>query len=268
MSYLYFTEQELNFENELLAACESMIKELPDFRLTQKKFDGRSYYYVVNRSTGKRTYVRNGKVNFIEEVKQRAFLQILIKRIRNNQKQLPKMLKMFKSCDFEEIRNSLSKEYRDIDLEALARGLFGTYRRENRAVVHNPFHPEQKTTITSFGLAVRSKSEGLIAEFLYKEGIDFEYEEELVVMNPIGEPEIYYPDFTIYAKSGEIILWEHFGLLHKESYRESNFDRLTNYYYSDYLSGKNLIITMEKLGGGIDMEAITRNISWLKEICR
>lgn len=267
MDYLYFTEQELAFEKELLTACKGMIKDLPDCTLFQKKTKKNSYYYVADRKTGKQTYVQKGKVKFVESVKQRAFLQQVINRIENNMKYLSKINFFFKSCDFEDVRDSLSKDYRDIDLEYLSRKLFGTMRRENRAVIQNPYHLEQKTTITSFGLAVRSKSEGLIAEFLYKEGIDFEYEEELIVINTREEPEIYYPDFTIRTKAGEKIFWEHWGLLNKIYYRDNNFDKLTNYYYEGILSGKNLIITMEREGGGIDMEAITRNVSWLKEIC-
>ncbi len=68
---------------------------------------------------------------------------------------------------------------------------------------------------TRKGIAVRSKSEVIIADLLFSKGIDFEYERPLEVD---GERRL--PDFTITdSDSGEIYYWEHLGMLQRPSYR-------------------------------------------------
>jgi hypothetical protein len=70
---------------------------------------------------------------------------------------------------------------------------------------------------TSKGLAVRSKSELIIAEALISVGIAFEYEKPLLLGGRVR-----YPDFTIDDEiSGRIIFWEHLGMLEREDYRVS-----------------------------------------------
>jgi len=68
---------------------------------------------------------------------------------------------------------------------------------------------------TSKGLAVRSKSELIIAEALASVGIAFEYEKPLCLGGSTR-----YPDFTIDDEiSGRTVFWEHLGLIEREDYR-------------------------------------------------
>ena len=69
--------------------------------------------------------------------------------------------------------------------------------------------------MTRKGIAVRSKSEVIIADLLYSKGIDFEYERPLDLD---GDRKL--PDFTIAdSDSGETYYWEHLGMLQRPSYR-------------------------------------------------
>ena len=69
---------------------------------------------------------------------------------------------------------------------------------------------------TERGELVRSKSELVIADKLHARGIDYAYEQPLVLAN--GRTR--YPDFTIadYAR-GVTFYWEHLGMLDDEKYR-------------------------------------------------
>ena len=68
---------------------------------------------------------------------------------------------------------------------------------------------------TSKGLAVRSKSELVIAEALGTAGIDFEYEKPLTFHGQTR-----YPDFTIEDEIyGRTVYWEHLGMLSNPEYR-------------------------------------------------
>lgn len=70
---------------------------------------------------------------------------------------------------------------------------------------------------TSGGLAVRSKSELIIADALSAAGVSFEYERPLTLGSSTR-----YPDFTIDDEiSGNTVYWEHLGMLEREDYRKS-----------------------------------------------
>lgn len=69
---------------------------------------------------------------------------------------------------------------------------------------------------TENGIWVRSKSEVIIANILYRSGIEFQYEEKLYY-NASQWKE---PDFTI-RHNGKTWFWEHLGLLGDEQYNEN-----------------------------------------------
>ncbi|MDT3738265.1 MAG: RecQ family ATP-dependent DNA helicase [Candidatus Kapabacteria bacterium] len=77
-------------------------------------------------------------------------------------------------------------------------------------------HLLNKIHQTESGVWVRSKSEVIIANILYRSKIDFQYEEKLY-FNATQWKE---PDFTI-RHNGKIWYWEHLGLLGDEQYNEN-----------------------------------------------
>lgn len=90
--------------------------------------------------------------------------------------------------------------------------------------------------LTTFGLKVRSKSEVFIAEKLFSEQFDFEYETPLSAGG-----KTFYPDFTI--KIGkQIFYWEHFGLLSDAAYYEKTKIKIK--WYNKFFQNK-LICTEE-----------------------
>lgn len=116
---------------------------------------------------------------------------------------------------------------------------------------------------TSKGLAVRSKSELIIAEALSNAGIAFEYEKPLVLGGSVR-----YPDFTIEDEiSGRTVFWEHLGMLDREDYRRSWENKLTWYKSNGVLPadegiGVNgmLITTTETKTGGFDLTKVRQTI--------
>jgi len=114
---------------------------------------------------------------------------------------------------------------------------------------------------TSWGLAVRSKSEVIIAEALNHIGIRPEYEKPLARSGSTR-----YPDFTIEDEiSGRSFYWEHLGLLHRDEYRRSWEKKLAWYRANGILPfgepgerKATLIITRDDPAGGINSQTITK----------
>lgn len=77
-------------------------------------------------------------------------------------------------------------------------------------------HLLNKIHKTESGIWVRSKSEVIIANILYRSGIDFQYEEKLYYNSNQWKE----PDFTI-RHNGKTWYWEHLGLLGDEQYNEN-----------------------------------------------
>lgn len=69
---------------------------------------------------------------------------------------------------------------------------------------------------TESGIWVRSKSEVIIANILYRSGIEFQYEEKLYYSDTQWKE----PDFTV-RHNGKTWYWEHLGLLGDEQYNEN-----------------------------------------------
>lgn len=79
---------------------------------------------------------------------------------------------------------------------------------------------------TRKGIAVRSKSEVIIADLLFAKDIDFQYERALQVADGSWRS----PDFTIEDDTtGVTIYWEHLGMLQRPSYRRKWEQKLAWY---------------------------------------
>ena len=116
---------------------------------------------------------------------------------------------------------------------------------------------------TERGELVRSKSEWIIADKLHVAGIDYQYEQPLI----LGGVERF-PDFTIVDDdSGLTWYWEHNGMLSNVAYRQRWERKLGAYRQQGILplsegSGENgiLLITEEKEGAGLNADQIKTNI--------
>lgn len=106
-----------------------------------------------------------------------------------------------------------------------------------------PDHPEHLIVPTLSNIMVRSKSEALIADVLFRNHVPFRYEAALSV-NGITV----YPDFTIFSPNSErqTVIWEHFGLMGSESYAQNMKTKLSAYLDTGYLPGIDLIMTFER----------------------
>lgn len=117
---------------------------------------------------------------------------------------------------------------------------------------------------TERGELVRSKSELVIADKLHARGVDYAYEQPLVV----GDGRVRYPDFTIADHARGVTYYgEHLGLLDDPGYR-SRWERKRQEYakagIKPWQDGGRpegaLIETRDEPGGGLDASKIAKVI--------
>jgi len=116
-----------------------------------------------------------------------------------------------------------------------------------------PKHELGKIYQTENGILVRSKSEVIIANILYRSNLDFEYEAKL----NYDEKHWKEPDFTI-KYNGKTWYWEHLGLLDDPQYNEDWREKKQIYTALGIID--NLIITKESA-------ILSNNVNeWVKKI--
>ena len=102
------------------------------------------------------------------------------------------------------------------------------------------------------GLNVRSKSEGFIFEQLKANGIEFYFEQGIVILG-----QIIYPDFLIrHPVSGDFLIWEHCGLMSNKTYHDKWEAKLSAYAMQDIRPCSNLILTYEDENVGFSIKHI------------
>lgn len=106
---------------------------------------------------------------------------------------------------------------------------------------------------TRHGQLVRSKSELVIANMLEDMGILYEYEKVLK-----GEvvPGWKYPDFTFVDPVGEIVVWEHLGMLNQPVYAQGWEKKRAWYEKNGFTEGHNLFTTRDDEQGGLDSRKV------------
>ena len=121
----------------------------------------------------------------------------------------------------------------------------------------NNSHPENLIHTTLAGHKVRSKSEVIIANLLYTNGIPYRYEAALI----LNEMTIY-PDFTIlHPTSQQLFYWEHFGMMDKNNYCDAACNKLKSYCYNGIYPSMQLITTYETGKVPIRSEQVQQIIS-------
>ncbi len=121
-----------------------------------------------------------------------------------------------------------------------------------------PFSPEDTSEFyTAKGERVRSNSEVMIADTLYRHDIPYKYECPIALQN--GRTK--YPDFTVLnVRTRREYIWEHLGMMTDSEYVESNLKKLKEYERNGIMHGKQLILTMESHGYPLSTKSIEKII--------
>ena len=124
------------------------------------------------------------------------------------------------------------------------------------------FYPKNLIHKTANGISVRSKSEVIIANALFYQGIEFTYEQDFTLKN--GKK--LSPDFTIHCYNGRILIWEHLGLLSNKSYLKKWNYKKYEYERNGFIEGDNLLVTIDEDDGSIDSESVFKLAAKVKNL--
>ena len=124
------------------------------------------------------------------------------------------------------------------------------------------FREDDPYYVTERGERVRSKSELIIANWLFQHGIPYRYECALELWDPKQPRRItIYPDFTILdPATGKCFYLEHLGMMEDERYFRSAMDRISLYEANGYFVGESLLLSFESDKVPLDVRTLGRRV--------
>ena len=257
-------EADIRFQQNLLNQYEHELKTLPPGYLAVYQCGNHVYRKYTICEAGRRIQ-RNLKPEESElaaALCRKAFLKKQTQVMRQNLRAQEQLQNAYRSYDVQTILAEIKPVY------AAGMPLMignAALRRKQEAAQKNAIRPERLTQITVAGIYVRSKSETIIVNLMSGYRVRFVYEEPLTLEIPGRGRITIYPDFTIYLDSGEVIIWEHLGMLSNDGYAEAQVKKLQIYHQAGYTLGKNLILTADNADGTLDVTVISKII---EDLCR
>lgn len=119
------------------------------------------------------------------------------------------------------------------------------------------FKKDDPEFYTARGERVRSKSEILIADSLFRHNIPYRYEYPLYHDGVL----IAAPDFNcLNVRTRREYYWEHLGMMGQENYANRNVKKINKYTLNEMFDEKSLIITMETDNAPLNTRVIEEKI--------
>lgn len=233
-------EQELA---AMLSHLEKQTEMFPSGKINVTRCGNSYQYRLVGGEKGEtRIYISKKNDKLIRQLVQKEYNLKIIKELRREIKVLTKCLKEYQP---EQIEQCYTEAYpgKQIMIEPVA--LPDNMYRDRwlqEEYTHKTFIEDSTEYFTDSGERVRSKSEILIANKLYRNGIAYKYEYPVKLM----DGRTVHPDFCcLHMRLRREILWEHFGMMDNEDYACNAVKKIEAYAKSGYLLGDNLLATFE-----------------------
>ena len=239
---------------ELQVSVEERLKNLPEGKLRIRHY-GDGVYYTQMDSSGKERSLHD--IELIQNLVQREYLEKVIAYTKAELDLLLKVQKRYPSSLIEDVYDRLSDERK-----AFAKPIIPTDEQFIKRWEEKPFTPKEFGDGTPYfqtmrGERVRSKSEMIIADRLFANGIPYKYECPLTVGNAV-----IHPDFTILKKSDrkEVYL-EHCGRVGDQEYADDMVGRINEYTMAGIKMGDRLFLTFESANKPLDVRVIDKMIT-------
>ena len=256
--------------NQLAFQIEKRLAELQNLLFTKKKSyekapQGRirisqngghpEYYLVTERGSLRGKYLPHSQKTLARQLAQKDYDARLIKLLQKEITALQNYMKQTSNGRaIPELYDSLCPARRSLITPAILTNEQYAARWQDISWKGRPFASDAPYICTARGERVRSKSEVIIADTLFRYNIPYRYEFPITlkrsnsddIRRDFGSSITLYPDFLcLNTRTRTEFYWEHFGLMDSTEYSNNAAGKLRLYTENGILAGRNLIITME-----------------------
>ncbi|MBR2281360.1 MAG: hypothetical protein IJ863_01920 [Spirochaetales bacterium] len=219
-----------------------------------KKEHGVNRIYVVDKSgRGKTRYLGKKDKQEIRSYAQKRYNLHLLRNAELEKDQMDKCLKALEpEADIENVFDSMPEALKPYITANESTDLGYAQRWQASKVQQSKRLIDGEGYPTMRGEFVRSKSEVIIADRLFKAGIPYRYE----IFFPMEYEDVSYvfPDFQILnTRTKEVFLWEHMGMMSDPEYLDAQLKKISGYARNGYILGKNLIVSFESKRRPLDI---------------
>ena len=243
-------EKQLADLQKILAAKKKSYEKAPQGRIRISQNGGHPEYYLVTETGSLRgKYLPHSQETLARQLAQKDYDVRLIKQL---QKEIDTLQNYLKHAGggraISELYDSLCPARRALITPVTLTDEQYAANWQEVSWAGRPFSPDTPLLLTARGERVRSKSEIIIADTLFRHKIPYRYEYPLQVHRTSGSGDTItlHPDFLcLNTRTRTELYWEHFGLMDDPDYSANAAGKLRLYTENGILSGRDLIITME-----------------------
>lgn len=238
-------EELLKEQNELesiISCSEKKLLELPNGKIRVSKSGTTWQYYLREGKNPNGRYLRKEDSKLAEKIIDREYTEKLLKVCCERKKGIDKFLQVVDKYKPDRVYYSLPEAKQHCLTPVILSDEEYVSRWEELEYEGKEFPDDYPEIYSDKGERVRSKTEKIIADKLYKEGIPYRYEQPYKLKN-YG---VVYPDFRILDVNNrkELIL-EHFGMMDDMEYVGKAMKKIMLYEKNGLVLGKDLLITYE-----------------------
>lgn len=227
---------------KIIRITKERLNNVPEGYLRISKSHGSIQFYHCTDETKYGRYISKEDEDRIHKLAQKPYdkkVQLLA------EKRLVQINKLLDSYEDDEISNIFLKEHEQ--RQKLIVPVELTWEQKlnewlSKKCEGKGFGDGMPVIMAEKGERVRSKSEKILADYFFRNGIEYKYECPLY-LNGVG---IIYPDFTFLSKkTGEEIYWEHNGMVDSPDYARKMVRKINAYEKNGIFVGERLILTYE-----------------------
>lgn len=223
--------------NNLIQKLKSECDRYQEGRL-YIKYRGDKVHFVEYRN-GKQIGISKNQER-IYELSRLEYLNSTIKLLEKLSDKTQEVISKMDSDNYEDTLLHIMEKYKMLDFNRICFP-YEKLQWDEASYNKNPYRTEFLRYGTKKGINMRSKSERTIGNKLEEWNIPYRYEAAIKI-----DGKIFYPDFTILKESGEIVLWEHMGLMDNEEYSLKAIMKINFYRKAGFKLHRNLICTWEE----------------------
>ena len=242
------------------ASQEQRLRELRQYdnlKLSTARVKNVRYYYAREKGVAGRRYLGNENSIDVQGVRENLFIRQYLERLTTEIDLIRGFLSNHISLDPEDINMGLPEIYR--------RSLFIKTREASHPAevwlaemqrIKNQYpirNPENLTFPALDGTLLRSKSEVIIANMLFLNGIPYIYELPLIINGRDIRP-----DFTILSLIDykTVIRIEHEGMMDQDVYRKVFLTKVNTFLSADLVPGRDVFFTFDDFHGVFDASPV------------
>lgn len=214
------------------------------------------YYHHWDGYEDKECYISKKDIDLARAVAQKNYYDKLLNLVQKRLKEMKRLLMDFDELEIDYLYDKLLPSRKELisPIEKTIQQRFEEWLQSEYQ--GKEFREGVPMILTEKGERVRSKSEKIIADYLYRNKIEYKYEKPLFLKG-IGT---IYPDFTFFSrKIGQEIYWEHDGRMDDGDYARKAVHKIEVYESNGIYIGERLIVTFEtseKILGTKEIERI------------